>query len=689
MGKPENQLEQRLDARLRDVPLPSGLLQRLKRLPLEDDQGLDEALRDVPLPVGLMSRLRDIARRARLRPQWLGRWAVAASLLVGVGLCFLAALWVFHLASPDDRELVLPDLLDEPGGAVTGDLVLEDPLSPGAELAEWLPETDWPEQYASVEVPLSPPEIDPMDGGASLPEPRPRWDQLDLLELADRDSADTFFGASAAQGQTVLASPDWFDRDDLERVPSLARRGVEPILVPGYDAPVFFKYRVHPHVSPDAHPKLRTSTVPLDVGTESFELTRRCVAEGTLPPPDEVHPEEFLAAIDCDFAHPPQEAVALYAAGSPSFFRGDELRLLQIGVQARDAPKRQGPGKHLVMAVDLSASMQWGGRLEMVRQALQRLVDRLGAGDRLTLVGFSQSAEVLFENAGKERSEQLRSEIRGLQKGRATNLGDGLRLASALARRWAAIEDRPTCMVLLTDGLTELDQASADRVARFVEEAAENGVPLEVVDLGQELESDGQLSDLAAVGKGHVYRATDADALCWALIEVLTGQSQVVAGDARLTITFNPVAVASYRLIGHGSKGIPARLEADLHAAEAATALYEIRLNRGGGNIVARAELTWHESGREEPKRIERVILREDFAPSLTDSALSLQAAAVAAEAAEVLRQSPFASTRSVDRVLQVAYLVDTRLQQRPSFARLIDLLERAEQAKPYRRGGR
>src|SRR5438034_7762430 len=39
-----------LDEAVRDVELPEGLLPRLAAIPLADDEGLDEALRDVPAP---------------------------------------------------------------------------------------------------------------------------------------------------------------------------------------------------------------------------------------------------------------------------------------------------------------------------------------------------------------------------------------------------------------------------------------------------------------------------------------------------------------------------------------------------------------------------------------------------------------------------------------------------------------
>src|SRR3990172_9354367 len=77
-----------LDAKLRNVPLPVGMLARLGDLTSASDEQLDAALGDVPLPAWLLDRLARIPRRTRRRS--LARtFAVAASLLVGLGF----AIW--------------------------------------------------------------------------------------------------------------------------------------------------------------------------------------------------------------------------------------------------------------------------------------------------------------------------------------------------------------------------------------------------------------------------------------------------------------------------------------------------------------------------------------------------------------------------------------------------------------------
>jgi hypothetical protein len=76
-------------------------------------------------------------------------------------------------------------------------------------------------------------------------------------------------------------------------------------------------------------------------------------------------------------------------------------------------------------------------------------------------------------------------------------------------------------------------------------------------------------------------------------------------------------------------------------------------------------------------------ISRLQFATSFLDSAISLQAAAVAAETAEILRGSPFAprGVHTLDRVVALAAGANPQLREQREFARLVRLAEMARQA--------
>ena len=695
-----------MDARLRDVPLPAGLADRLRGIAIAADDDLDAAIRDVALPAGLMGRLERVARSGN-RLSRIVQWATAVSLAIGIGLSYAGAMICLLCAIYPPPQLPRPELIS----------YMTMQPSPGEEYINLLGDEDSVISIDGLEAGI--PDADRRPTSLASHDPAQLAPPIELLKL-DEPSAvrrvsllNPFVPSPWGLGNDPLRDPtpeDWgavftdhapFDElPELKKVTGLIPRGIDAPLVPGFDWSFFIRFGVHPFVSPAIHRELCSSVVPLGIDSASYELTRRHLEDGELPPPEAIRPEEFLAAIDYEFPPPKKQAMDLYVAGGPSPFRGGGLRLLQIGIRAAELGDVRRPGTHLTVAVDVSASMRWGGRLEMVRRALEDLLRRLGPDDRISLVVFSQDACVLGEDVSRDEADQLRPLIRSLGVQSSTNVGAGFRQAYAVAWHGIGPPDVAKRVVLLTDGLAELDRGTADRIERQLAAAAKRGIGLDVIDLGQvqgDKGLDPQLALFAAAGGGRLRPAASRSQVLWALLETLTGKSQLVAADARLKVTFNPQSVLGYRLLGHEAKAIAglraAHPQADFHAGQSATGLYELRLSPSGGDEVAVAELTWRDPQSGQLHRMIRKVGRDQFAPSLVQAPMSLQAAAVVAQTAEILRESPFTwispGSGGLAQVLETARQLDTRLHQRPTFADFVGLVEQAERAKPFPRGGR
>jgi len=526
-----------------------------------------------------------------------------------------------------------------------------------------------------VDIPL--PRVDLADfgrpGGKSAP------DGFHLLTLSDTFAEVPF-----------LASSRIADLDELRWAAGPKPQGIGLPLVAGVPWDEYIRTGIRPYVYPAADTQLETSLVPLDVSPASYGLTQRYVEEGQLPPPKDVRTEEFLAAVDYEFPAPKSGGLGLYTAAGPTPFPGEGVCMLQIGVQARPLRDQQRRGARLVVAVDVSKSMRWGGRLKMIRRALADVAGQLGPKDRLTLVAFSEDARVIVEDCGREDRADLLAAVELLQAANSTNLGAGLRKAYAMAPRGSAIGDDISRVVLLTDGWTNLDAGAAGLIEQRLASARRRGVVLEVIDLKQQEGPNVQLASLARSGGGTVREAASADQIRWALLEIITGRPQLVAADARLKVGFNPKTVLAYRLLGHEANALAGLLpekdvEVDFRAGQSATALYEIRLTQGrgsGGRDVATVELTWRDPAGGQSRRLTRKVRRGEFGSSFIESPLSLQEAAVMAQAAEVLRKtSPYAHRRgltSLAQVLELTRHVDTRLFERPSFVEFVGMMERA-----------
>ena len=698
-----------IDELLRDVALPPGFLPRLQAVPLTDDDGLDEALRNVSVPDDLVSSCRHHTRRHPARQQFtrlgdrrpmdralrISRIATAASLILAVSLSLGSAMLLLLVLNGSGGGLPVPQLAQQQ--TPTPPTPVEKPLE-----ASWGMLADdssgvaaWPAQLMDYHREIKLAQIEP------------------AAALAARDSLASAMlpgGADplAQSAGGVLGSNSWDDLPELPTRPfGLVPHGLDWPLVPGANRPFLTHFNFHPFVSPGASPRLQTCPVPLAVEPSSYELAHRYLERNEWPPADRVHTEEFLAAVDYHFPKPTNQSLGLIVAGGPSPISGEGFCLLQVGVQARQTDDAKHAPLHLVLLIDTSTSMRWGSRMEIVRRALRNFPGIISAEDRLSLVTFNQAAHVLVENSSRDALLPFAAAADFLSAEGATNILGGLREAYGVARPTLGPGRPAVRVVLLTDGLLDLEPATAQKIEQQVAQAAGENIPLDVIDLRQQKEADPQLAALSQAGRGTVHRALSAEQVQWAFREIVTGRSQLVARAARLQVTFNPKSVLEYRLLGHESGDwgglLPGPLDADFREGQTATALFEVRLAAEGPGDLASVDLAWYTPDGEKPlagktaQKAHTTIERKHFAPLLTSSAPSLQEAAVVAYTAEVLRHSPFIFQRrpvpsipaALLRAVELSGQVDSQLRQLPSFEEFIVLIRQEAKAHSAKRAAK
>jgi Ca-activated chloride channel homolog len=676
-----------LDRALCDVPVPEGLMARLRAIGTYNDVDLDDELRDVAPPRRLAERLRRIpaaARRKATRLQTINRLAIAASLFLAVCVGYLAAIALRSDRQPDNRgteTIAKNQEQNETGGAHT-DVVASQPRKRPDNVD--LSDPKIVDRPTRNDIPRDRSDAGPLDAEVSTAPQIARTDPPADNGVNGKERGESALGAPTSAVENLpplrsFAEPTW--------------SGVMPPRAPGYDFSFQLKHRVHPFVSPAANSALATAQVPLVTSTASFDSARQSIQEGALPPAYRVRPEEFLAAMDYGFARPEGRSVALRTAAGASPWNASSL--LQVAAQAGELP-RDGKPTHTVVVLDASSSMQWELRWENTLRGIAAFAKKLRPSDQLSLVISADKAEVVFENANAEAALAALDRLNRRPDARVTNITEAIQAGVDLAR--AAKSDR-TQLILFTDGIASLDDAAVESIQRTLQDGANRNPALNVVDVRQDETIDSQLNRLAAIGgdsersrtSGAVRHAGSSSAVGWTLREILSARSQVVAADATMKVTFAPDSVAMYRLIGHEATSVvglmTATIQADLRSGEAATGLFEVVLKPTGGDTVATVELTWRDPTSGHTQTVRKTVSRFQFAPSFHQAPLSLQLAALAAETAEVLRDSYFApaNSHSLAEVARLARDVNPRLQERESFKRLLDLVERGQRATSSR----
>lgn len=672
-----------LDWQLADVALPKGLLHRLRQI--VSDEELDDRLREVPLPGLVVVRARTIPRGRGRSPA--GRFALAASLLIALSLGYWSS-WAG----------VVLALRPEPAAVTTLTVMDEGPLDLVSQPAEFA--------LAEVAADETPSDWRPAGGV-------PEGLMLMALERPSPGPAGMLF---AEMGHDWDPAENWmrlrwpllgYSRPELDTLPELelvdlpAPQGLRLPLTPDFDREFLYSRGAQPPVMVASESAANRVVVPLCTQTDSFANLRRALDRGGLIPPEELRPEHFLAAVD--YRLPPAEPgqVALRAAGGPSVFNPGSAGLLQIAVKAGPVEAARPAATHLTVALDLSASMKWDRRLDRAREGLQRALSQLGAQDRFSLLVAGEQPFLLVSEARTDDLPAIFERLDALRAGGGCDLVESLQQAivATLDTAWAAPAARR--LVLITDSGSTLRQESLSGLQRMLREASQRPFRLDILDLSDEdsgSEAAAALAALAEAGGGGLRAVGSTEQIRWSLVEILCGAPVLVAADAQLEVQFNPQAVAAYRLIGHEAQGsgglMPGEPRADLHAGEEATALFELWLYPNEEDDVAVARLRWTDPATGEVRRVEaQRISRTQFASSFEGSAVWLQAAAVAAEAAEVLRQGFNFSVagsavyrfepkpRDLDHVLEVVRRANPQLQQRADFLQLVRVLQAADRA--------
>lgn len=646
-----------LDAKLRDVPLPEDLLARLRTASVPDDDELDEAIRDVPVSSDFTQRLQarldesilddalrdvpvpgDLLARLHVIPEsrapagWR-RLALAACLMLVVGGLYGLTLGaVLNAVRP--RAAAASPLAEIDLGPL--ELELRQVHAPVVQVPRERP----------LPVPYTPARLEPegiqveliafdrrvMPGAAG---------QLAALQATDfRPDDDVFRLRWGALGAPHFGDSPPFD---LEQVPAPRAPGHDLPIVRGYDRVFWKKHGIHPPISPARHPRLAQSGLSLSTRTDSLELTRRRLAAWRLPDAAHIRVEDFLAAIDYQFARPQRGAVAIRTAAGPAPFARQPHQLLQIGLQAGRAP-RSPRGTHLTVALDLSTSMGAGDRLEMAKRALNRLANFAGTDDRISLIAFHHDVFPLVEALPPEQLAELPAITASLRAAGGDNLAGGLQEAVSILLGSGLDDQYARSLIVLTDGQNNLPARARALTGSLLEIAAEHDVQTTFVQIGEGADEPPFVADLRGRGSSWVQAATSQDVL-WGLVEGLTGASVAVAENPFLGVEFNPQAVRAYRLIGHGTlatSDLPSLSETTtLHNDESATALYEVWLYPNEVEEVAWVRAQWQDPRTGHRHRSPRhTVSRSQFATSVGEMPLSLQAAAVAAEIGKILSES-------------------------------------------------
>lgn len=328
------------------------------------------------------------------------------------------------------------------------------------------------------------------------------------------------------------------------------------------------------------------STFSADVDTASYTNVRRMIDDGMDVPPDAVRIEEFINYFDYDYTDPADgEPFAVHTELSDCPWN-DETELLMVGINTKgfDAVLDERPAMNLVFLIDVSGSMYDDNKLPLVQKSFSMLTDNLTAADRVLIVTYAGSDEVVLEGAdGNDRKKILRA-INDLEAGGSTAGAAGINTAYDIAQKYF-IDGGNNRVILATDGDLNVGLSSESELTRLIEEKRESGVFLSVLGFGTGNYKDNRLEALADYGNGNYSYIDSEKEAKKVLVDEMSGTLFTVAKDVKFQLEFNPANVKGYRLIGYENRVMAAedfnddtKDAGEIGAGHSVTVLYEIVL---------------------------------------------------------------------------------------------------------------
>ena len=326
------------------------------------------------------------------------------------------------------------------------------------------------------------------------------------------------------------------------------------------------------------------STFSADVDTASYTNVRRMIDDGMDVPPEAVRIEEFINYFDYDYTDPADgEPFAVHTELSDCPWN-DETELLMVGINTKgfDAVLDERPAMNLVFLIDVSGSMYDDNKLPLVQKSFSMLTDNLTAADRVSIVTYAGSDEVVLEGAdGNDRKKILRA-INDLEAGGSTAGAAGINTAYDIAQKYF-IDGGNNRVILATDGDLNVGLSSESELTRLIEEKRESGVFLSVLGFGTGNYKDNRLEALADYGNGNYSYIDSEKEAKKVLVDEMSGTLFTVAKDVKFQLEFNPANVKGYRLIGYENRVMAAedfnddtKDAGEIGAGHSVTVLYEI-----------------------------------------------------------------------------------------------------------------
>lgn len=245
---------------------------------------------------------------------------------------------------------------------------------------------------------------------------------------------------------------------------------------------------------------------------------RRAQYDATLQPPEKIHL--------------PYEYRVMYSRPSLMNLKEPQMLYFILDLAAPASARRtSAPPLNVCIVLDRSTSMK-GEKMDIVKSTAIQVLRNLRPQDILSVVAFSDRAEVIIPAAFHQERTRLEARIQMIQPGGATEIYQGLEAGVKEVMR-TNDANRINHIILLTDGHTYGDEQLCLALASKI---AERGIGISAMGIGQEW-NDIFLDVLATRTGGSSAFIAEPQDIKRLLLEKFNALAQTYADDVILDFT--------------------------------------------------------------------------------------------------------------------------------------------------------
>ncbi|MCR4656413.1 MAG: VWA domain-containing protein [Lachnospiraceae bacterium] len=355
------------------------------------------------------------------------------------------------------------------------------------------------------------------------------------------------------------------------------------------------------------------STFGADIDTASYANLRRMINDGYTArdiPEGAIRTEELVNYFGYDYKKPDNGDTFAVNSSIIDCPWNRKTKLVNIGIKAKDVVNIEDVPSNIVFLIDVSGSMEDYDKLPLLQMGLNMLVDDLDENDRVSIVTYASSSDVVIAGVPGDDHPKIKRAINSLLASGSTNGGEGILTAYKLAEKYF-IKDGNNRVIMATDGDLNVGITSEDELEKLISDKKEGGVFLSVLGFGTGNYNDSALETLADKGNGNYSYIDSLPEAKKVLVDEFNSTLFTVAKDVKFQVEFNPRYVSEYRLIGYENRQMAARDFNDdtkdggeVGSGHSITVMYEIKLTDSEADENEDIELRYQdkdlsETGRE------------------------------------------------------------------------------------------